>query len=404
MIRIGILGHGFIEWGGGLDFLRLICGSVSATDHLVELHLLLPTHGPRLAVRQAIRRIERAIKQVLGRPVTVAKTPDARVVAEFVQSANVRIQAHEIDSGSGAIAAAAQRLGLQVLLPSVQPLQLPSQWPWLGYIADFQHAHLPHFFSAQEIDARNHNFADMLERARCVIVNAKAVADDIQRFLPGRSAQVVVLPFSAAPNPAWFEWNEPPLQQYGITGPYFIICNQFWQHKDHLTAYRAFAELSRQHSDVQLVCTGETSDFRNPDHFPMLTREAVALGISARLRVLGLIPKRDQIALLRSALALVQPTLFEGGPGGGSVFDAVALGVPAIVSDVPVNLEINEPNVRFFKASDPQALALAMANRMQAGPAERPTPSQLIEAGQRRRQACGEVLMAAIAALQPNKA
>jgi len=402
-MRIGILGHGFIEWGGGLDLLRVVCGSLSVADPTVELHLLLPTLGPRLAARRMLRRGWHATKRAVGLPVSSAKLPDSRIVDEFVHSPSFTIEPHAIDTGSGAIASAARRLGLQVVLPSVQPLRVPTSLPWMGYIADFQHAHLPQFFAAAEIEARNRNFADMLARARCVMVNARAVRSDIDRFMPNHTASVVTLPFSAAPNPAWFETGPAPLLQYGITGPYFIICNQFWQHKDHITAYRAFAQLAAQHPGLQLVCTGETNDFRNPAHFASLGREAEQLGIARQLRVLGLIPKRDQIALLRAAMALVQPTLFEGGPGGGSVYDAVALGVPAIVSDVPVNLEIDEPNVRFFKASDSAALADAMRERLIEGPLPAQDRLQLLAAGQRRRQACGEVLLGAIARLQRSR-
>lgn len=399
-MKIGILGHGFIEWGGGLDLLRVVCGSLRVAYPAVELHLLLPTRGPRLATRRVLRQGWHAAKRAVGQPVSVAKQPDTRLIDEFARSPSFNIQPHAIDIGSTAISAAARRLGLQVVLPSVQPLQLPPGLPWMGYIADFQHAHLPQFFSTAEIEARNRNFADMLARARCVMVNARAVRSDIEHLLPGHRARVVALPFSAAPNPAWFDTGPAPLAQYGITGPYFIICNQFWQHKDHIAAYRAFARVAGQYPGVQLVCTGETSDFRNPDHFPMLCREAQALGIASRLHVLGLIPKQHQIALLRSALALVQPTLFEGGPGGGSVYDAVSLGVPAIVSDVPVNLEIDEPGVRFFKASNVEALAAALAERLAAGPAAAADPAALMTAGQRRRQACGEVLLEAIAQLR----
>lgn len=395
-MKLGILGHGFIEWGGGLDFLRGVCGSLAAADPGNELHLLLPARGPRLQARRVWHGARQVARRALGQPVANQRKPDLQLVREVLQSQSGSLRIHEIDAGSAAVASAVQRLALCAVLPSVQPFGTGLSVPWLGYIADFQHAHLPQFFSAKEIQARNTNFADMLQRAPGVIVNARSVAQDIERFLPGRAARVTALPFSAAPDPSWFSTNEPPLAHYGVNGPYFIISNQFWQHKDHLCAYRAFSRVLRQHPGLSLVCTGETSDHRNPGHFAMLCREAQALGINRRLYVPGLIPKRDQIALLRGALAVVQPTLFEGGPGGGSVFDAVALGLPAIVSDVAVNLEIAEPEVSFFKASDVAALAAAMSARAAAGHAVRPGAAELIAAGQRRRQACGRVLLEAV--------
>jgi glycosyltransferase involved in cell wall biosynthesis len=395
-MKIGILGHGFIEWGGGLDFLRMICESLAASQPGVELHLLLPTRGPRLSARRTSQRAKRLLKRLLGRAVAAAKTPDPHIVKEFAASLSVNVTVHEIDLGSSAIAAAGRRLDLAAVLPSVQPLKLPQTLPWVGYIADFQHTHLPHFFSAEEIAARDHNFDDMLQRARSVIVNSRQAAADIAAQLPGRPARVFALPFSAAPNPAWLAPLAAPLQALGIAPRFFLISNQFWQHKDHLTAYRALAKVLQTHPDVQLVCTGEPHDFRNPAHFDRLTREAGQLGIGTQLKVLGLIPKLDQIALMRAAQALVQPTLFEGGPGGGAVYDAVALGVPALVSDVAVNREIDEPGVQFFNASDPDDLARLMLQTLAHDPVAAASAEVLLQRGRARRRACGDMLLTAI--------
>ena len=50
------------------------------------------------------------------------------------------------------------------------------------------------------------------------------------------------------------------------------------------------------------------------------------LGINDDVEIVGHIPKLDQIALLKNSIAVIQPTLFEGGPGGGSAYDAISLG------------------------------------------------------------------------------
>ena len=73
--------------------------------------------------------------------------------------------------------------------------------------------------------------------------------------------------------------------------------------------------------------------------------------------MLGFIPKPDQIRLMREAVAVVQPTLFEGGPGGGSIYNAIALGRPVIVSDLPVNREIESSGDSLFRPSRSRGLA-----------------------------------------------
>jgi glycosyltransferase involved in cell wall biosynthesis len=173
------------------------------------------------------------------------------------------------------------------------------------------------------------------------------------------------LPFSPLPHPEWFNIDVDSVQErYSLRQPYFLISNQFWVHKDHATAFVALSLIENR--DIQLVCTGDTSDFRDPEHFPQIQKLIADLGLSKRVRILGHIPKSDQIGILRGAVAVVQPTLFEGGPGGGSVYDAVAMGAPAIVSDIPVNLEIQEEGVVFFPAGSAQKLAAAMTARLRS--------------------------------------
>ena len=87
------------------------------------------------------------------------------------------------------------------------------------------------------------------------------------------------------------------------------------------------------------------------------------LGVSEHIRILGHIPKLDQVALIKSAEAVIQPTLFEGGPGGGAAFDAISLGTPVIASDISVNLEMDCGEVSFFSAGNQDGLCRAMLSQ-----------------------------------------
>jgi len=225
-------------------------------------------------------------------------------------------------------------------------------------------------------------------------VNSRAAAADIAKFVPQATARVFMLPFAPAPSRDWLEDRPDVLSRYGITQPFFIISNQFWIHKDHATAFDAFRIVAEHDPQLALVCTGSTVDSRNPDYFPGLVARLKSWGLGQRVHILGLIPKRDQIELMKNACAVIQPTRFEGGPGGGAVYDAVSLDVPAIVSDIPVNREV-AGTIEFFPAGD----AIALAGKMKArllSPHTRAPDSDLISVGQRRRAACGDVIWAAI--------
>lgn len=396
-MRIGILAHGFISWGGGIDFLRGLTSSLHHSGATVELHFLSPTLGPPLTSRQVLRHPYRVMQSLLGRDGPSRNgCVEASHVRELAAATLPPMAVHEIHSGSGAIARKARQLSLDVLIPAMNVLPADFPLPWVGYIYDFQHRYLPQLFEPAECERRNAHFSAMLYAARAVIVNARTVAADAARFHPESRARVFALPFNAAPQPAWLERRDSPASRYGVRNPYFIICNQFWKHKDHATAFEAFAGFSRVHPGVDLVCTGETSDYRAPSYFAALKRSLSDTGIADRVHILGMIPKSDQIALVKGAIALIQPTLFEGGPGGGAVYDATSLGVRCLLSDIEVNRELAEPGIRFFAAGDAAALARLMDETASQPQGPHRDMAALIELGRARRAACGVQLMAAI--------
>ena len=394
MIRIGIPTQGFRDWAGGVDFLFSVVDSLRAAPEAIDLHLLDPT--PRAP--HGWKRLRWAIAARLG-----ARTGDRAPPALDCAAIAARCDAtHRLPDGAEAIAEAGRRLQLDVILPShgVLPGSMPC--PWIGYLYDFQHRHLPHLFTERERRKRDEAFARMVEAAPAVVVKSHDTAAEARRLYPRAAARIHALPFNASPRP---EWLDGPVvgSMVAPSGPYFLVSNQFWVHKDHATAFRAFALVAGRHPDVRLVCTGQTSDFRRPEYFATLIALLDTLGVNDRVTIAGLLPKKEQIELLKGAVAVIQPTLCEGGPGGGAVYDAVSLGVRAIVSDIPINRELSgEPVVAFFPTGDPEALADAMLHAL-ATPRPTVSANVLRDRGQARRAACGRVILDIVAALMAGR-
>lgn len=397
-MKIGILTTDFITWGGGVDFLRLVVDSLLAAPRSpgAEFHLLIPDAGPRLTWRHARSRTKRAMRSLFfGKALPLQHTPSPEVIAQAFAEFHDRLSVQHIDIGRRALLRAVKRLELDVVLPAVHSLGTDFPRPWVGYAYDFQHKYLPQHFTPEDCRSRDEHFAEMLTQAKSVIVNSRAAAADIAQFVPQATARVFALPFAPAPGRDWLEDRPDVLPRYGITQPFFIISNQFWIHKDHATAFAAFRILAEHDPKIAMVCTGSTVDSRSPEYFPGLIARLKSWGLDRRVHILGLIPKRDQIELMKHACAVIQPTLFEGGPGGGAVYNAVSLDVPAIVSDIPVNREVEGTAIEFFPVGDAIALAAKMKTRLLT-PHTRAPNSDLISRGQRRRAACGDVLWDAI--------
>jgi len=408
-MRIGILAEGLAEWQGGIDLLRMICDCLRLT--LAADPPAMVVLYPRVPRRQAVQTAILPWRRWLAESATRGKLQPWRgILREQLSQSSSRRLARVRDAvggqarvlrfhGDEELESLARAERLDCLLPSIRALERCVRTPWLGYLYDFQHRHLPHLFSDADRETRDARFAAMAEAASHVVVNSQAVAKDCRRFLGNARATFVPLPFGAAPMPDWLTDQPTLVAKYDLPKRFFLVCNQFWTHKNHRLVFEALhlmaqAPDSAEVADVGIVCTGSIVDERDRSYFPSLQHYLAGSGIAGRVRILDYIPKRDQIEIMKHALGVIQPTLFEGGPGGGAVYDAVSLGVPALVSDLPVNRELEGLGlaIRFFDPSDAAALTGLMLDHLRSPQVERKSAQTLRAEGLERRRAVGRVL------------
>jgi glycosyltransferase involved in cell wall biosynthesis len=277
---------------------------------------------------------------------------DAQRVHASLSAALLREAAPEV-------AKVARRERVEVMFPvSVSyTSRLPAAIAW---IPDLQHCFLPEFFSRLARVARDKSFPALLrDPNRHVVLSSRCALEDAVRAYGPPLAKTHILHFTTVPLPSWFQDPAPFVAKYNLPPIYFIICNQFWIHKDHFTAFAAAAKLKSQGLRVDLVCTGPTHDNRHPEFFPKLKSEIKALGIEQQVHILGMIPREDQICLIRASQAVLQPSQFEGW--STVIEDARSVGKPVIASNFPVHLEQNAPGSSFFHMGDSDACARAIA-------------------------------------------
>ena len=230
----------------------------------------------------------------------------------------------------------------------------------LYWIPDFQEYHLPEFFGADEIERRKCEHARTLRVARNIVFSSYEVQRDFNTFHPDNTIAQYVLQF-AVTSRTTPELAAACRARYGLTRPYFICSNQFCKHKSHPTVLHALNQLRRTHPGAVVVFTGKNYDSRNPDYYPDLMQLQENLHLQEEAKFLGFIPREDQLTLMQDALAVIQPSLFEGW--STSVEDAKSLGVPLLVSALEVHreqLETYEAKL-FFAPKDADALARHMA-------------------------------------------
>lgn len=249
------------------------------------------------------------------------------------------------------------------VLSHAGPLGGNSKMKTIGWIPDFQHKHLPGLFSKMELFQRDKMQREVCENCSCLVLSSYDALNDLRVFYPEYIDKAHVLQFVAGPlheeNPRAIECLE---KEYGFAGPYFHLPNQFWVHKNHRVVVEALRILKNRGANPLVIMTGKTSDHRQPEYFDKLMASAKEYALADSLRVLGVIPYADLVALMRNSLALINPSLFEGW--SSSVEEAKSLGKRVILSDIPIHREQDPVRGIFFKPHDADGLADIMEQVM----------------------------------------
>jgi glycosyltransferase involved in cell wall biosynthesis len=253
------------------------------------------------------------------------------------------------------------RVKAKIVFPVRTSLGKEFPVPWIGWIPDFQHKRLPDFFSKEELRRRDEGFQEIVNDADHIVVSSEDARGDLLRWFPTQPERVSALPFVSVLDDQWFQADPGKIAaQFQLPEKFLIFPSQFWVHKNHRVLFEAIRILrDRGLNDICLVSTGHTNDYRHPDYFASLQKLLDQNGLNPHVRILGLLPRDVQIQLFRRAVAVVQPSLFEGW--SALVEDARTLGKPIYVSDIPVHREQQPSKAAFFHPDRPDELAELVA-------------------------------------------
>ena len=210
--------------------------------------------------------------------------------------------------------------------------------------------------TAERKKNRESQFKNILELNKYVIVNSDFVKKGLIKNYKIKNKRIIQLPFLPYNFDKFFFTNKNVKEKYQINNDYFIICNSFWKHKNHEVVFEAFKKFLKINQNYQLICTGSITDTRFPKYFDRLIKKFKNIIKNDKIKILGVIPRSDQLSLIKSSVAVIQPTLYEGGPGGFAAYEALSCGKDLLLSKIKVNKEIVSKNVYFFSPKSSKKL------------------------------------------------
>ena len=277
-------------WGGGLEVLHLYALALKTHSSKNQLFLLLQRPDNLIGqIKDSLYSQKNKLSNLLGLKNVNLPITNFQMASRFQDITSKIIYYQDINDLNKKLILNQ----IDITLPFLDPPPRTLSTPWLGYIFDLQHKILPDFFSKSEIKERNERFGILVKKAKYIITDSEAVKKDINHFYPKHSAQIIPLPFVPTLScPPKLLRKKDLLKKYNLPSKYFIICNQFWIHKDHSTAFRAFSLLNSKHKNVHLVCTGKTHDYRFPEYFNQIKSLIEKLKLEKRIHIWGLFPNK----------------------------------------------------------------------------------------------------------------
>lgn len=212
-------------------------------------------------------------------------------------------------------------------------------------------------------------------RAAAVVCPSRATADELTRWCRV-DAEVFVAPHGV--DTGRFRPEEPHPgadgaalsaldHRLGAGRPYLLFVGTLEPRKDVPTLVRAFARVSHRNPDALLVLAG--GDGWGID---AVERAIESSGVASRIVRTGYVPDQTVAALLRSAVAAVYPSLYEGF--GLPALEALACGVPLVTTSGTAMEEVAADAAVLIDAGDEAALADAidaeLAGRPDGGSAD----------------------------------
>lgn len=351
-VRIAFFLEGRTGWMAGYTYLHNLLTAIRLSDPQIEICLLRKTSDED--VLSSATGLTELANQVLECPAPILQ----RWSLQWVQAQLSRRALKRVYRDT-TLDTFLEANRVDVVFGSWWQYPGSSAFPSVGmcaWIHDFQFLHFPDFYDGITLHRIRRGILGLVDVADRFVVSSQDALKDLLSFSPGAALKARVLPFVAnIPDHIYACDPELVVREYHLPKKFIYLPNQFWQHKNHRLVLEALHILSERGIRPHIVCTGLPHDSRKEAHFAELLTQVSGWGLHAQMIFLGLVPIDHVRALMRQAICVLNPSLFEGR--SSTVEEAKSLGKRLLLSDLPVHREQNPPATIFFDPLDGENLA-----------------------------------------------
>jgi glycosyltransferase involved in cell wall biosynthesis len=243
--------------------------------------------------------------------------------------------------------------------PFTAPFYANPAIPTVSVVYDLQFKAYPQFFTPKDLVQREDNFETACLKADYLVAISEFVRQTVIETANLSPERVIAVPIGLLHS---HQQPDNGIDSNEVTegfrlrrGEYILYPANFWQHKNHamlLTAFNIYRQ-NQPDSPLKLVCTGAPGPGAEA-----FCEAAYRMGLADWVTYPGYVTSEEYDHLLRSAYALIFPSLYEGF--GIPVLEAMAVGVPVLCSNVSSLPEVGGDAVLYFDPHRPDQIAEAL--------------------------------------------
>jgi len=226
------------------------------------------------------------------------------------------------------------------------------------WIPDFQEKHYPEFYSFEHLENEKVKNGWIVENSKKLLLSSQDAKNDLDKFYAGYKTKPFVVHFAVRiPELSKLELDEV-LNKFQLPKLYYFAPNQFWKHKNHMVVIKAVELLLQKGIDILVAFSGKEFDPRFPGYTEGLKEYVKTHNLENNIKFLGFLDRQEQLKLMENAIAIIQPSLFEGW--STVIEEAMAMNKCVIASNLNVNIEQLGNKGYYFEPLNAQSLLVQL--------------------------------------------